>query len=117
MVRSFDIYMSKNKKPKKLDEAAKVSAESVNTKKLNNKDSGQEAGNKSSDKKWDNIYKPTPIVHVTPKYNYSLPFNHGHYNEFEHLNTYSTHNYIPVTNRVNMLFPNVGTMANVMKRR
>ena len=68
-------------------------------------------------KKWNNIYKPNPIVQVTPKYNYSLPFNHGHYNEFEHLNTYSTQNYIPVTNRVNMLFPNVGTMTSVMKRR
>jgi len=56
MVRSFDIYMKKNKKAIKLEDAGKVSAESLNTKKLNNKDSGQEAGNKSSDKKWDNIF-------------------------------------------------------------
>ena len=34
-----------------------------------------------------------------------------------HLNTYSTHNYIPVTHPVNKLFPNVGTMSSVMKRR
>ena len=68
--------------------------------------------------KWDNIYKPNPIVDVSPKYNYSLPFNHGMYNEYlPHLNTYSTHNYIPVTHPVHMLFPNVGTMSNVMKRR
>ena len=40
------------------------------------------------------------------------------YNEgFPHLNTYSTHNYIPVTNPVNKLFPNVGTMSSIMKRR
>lgn len=56
MVRSFDIYMKKNKKAIKLEDAGKVSAESLNTKKLNNKDSGQEGGNKSSDKKWDNMF-------------------------------------------------------------
>jgi hypothetical protein len=65
----------------------------------------------------NNIYKPNLIVDVTPKFNYSLPFNHGHYNEFEHLNTYSTHSYVPVTHCVNMLFPNVGTVASIMKRR
>ncbi len=36
---------------------------------------------------------------------------------FPHLNTYSTHNYIPVTNPVNKLFPNIGTMTSIMKRR
>ncbi len=40
------------------------------------------------------------------------------YNEgLPHLNTYSTHNYIPVTNHVNKLFPKVGTMTSIMKRR
>ena len=68
-------------------------------------------------KKWDNIYKPNPIKDLNKVYHWSLPFNHGHYNEFEHLNTYSTHNYIPVTNPVNKLFPNIGTMTSVMKRR
>ena len=68
-------------------------------------------------KKWDDIYKPYPIKDLKKVYHWSLPFNHGHYNEFEHLNTYSTHNYIPVTNPVNKLFPNVGTMVNVMKSR
>ena len=68
-------------------------------------------------KKWDDIYKPYPIKDLKKVYHWSLPFNHGHYNEFEHLNTYSTHNYIPVTNPVNKLLPNVGTMTNVMKYR
>ncbi len=72
-------------------------------------------------KTWDHIYIyiyiSNPIVVVKPKNDCSLPFNHGYYNEFEHLNTYSTHNYIPFTNRVNMLFPNVDTMASIMKRR
>ena len=40
------------------------------------------------------------------------------YNEgFPQLHTYSTRNYIPVTNPVNKLFPNVGTMSSIMKRR
>ena len=69
-------------------------------------------------KKWDNIYKPNPIKDLKNVYHWSLPFNHGMYNEgFPHLNTYSTHNYIPVTNPVNKLFPNIGTMTSVMKRR
>ena len=68
-------------------------------------------------KEWDNIYKPYPIKDLKKVYHWSLPFNHGHYNEFEHLNTYSTHNYIPVTHQVNKLFPNVGTISSVMKRR
>ena len=42
-------------------------------------------------KEWDNIYKPYPIKDLKKVYHWSLPFNHGHYNEFEHLNTYSTH--------------------------
>ena len=69
-------------------------------------------------KKWDAIYKPNPIKDLKPKINWSLPFNHGMYNEgFPHLNTYSTHNYIPVTNPINKLYPNVGTISSVMKRR
>ena len=69
-------------------------------------------------KKWDDIYKPYPIKDLKNIYHWSLPFNHGMYNEgFPHLNTYSTHNYIPVTHPVNMLFPSVGTMGSVMKRR
>ena len=68
-------------------------------------------------KKWDNIYKPNEIKDVKPKNNYSLPFNHGHYNDREHLNTYSTLNYIPITNPINKLFPNVGTMSSIMKHR
>ena len=69
-------------------------------------------------KKWDEIYKPNEIKDAKPKINYSLPFNHGNYNEgFPHLNTYSTHNYIPVTYPLNKLFPNVGTMTSVMKHR
>ena len=70
-------------------------------------------------KKWDKIYKPEDLNKPLKKvYHWSLPYDHGMYNEgFPHLNTYSTHNYIPVTNPVNKLFPNVGTMASVMKRR
>ena len=69
-------------------------------------------------KKWDNIYKPNPIKDLKKVYHWSLPYDHGMYNEgFPHLNTYSTHNYIPVTNPVNKLFPNIGTMSSVMKRR
>jgi hypothetical protein len=69
-------------------------------------------------KKWDNIYKPNPEKEINKVYRGSLPFDHGMYNEgFPHLNTFSTHNYIPVTNPVNKLFPNVGVMASVMKRR
>ena len=70
-------------------------------------------------KKWDNIYKPYDLKKdLKIVYHWSLPFNHGMYNEgFPHLNTFSTHNYIPVTNPVNKLFPNTGTMASVMKHR
>lgn len=70
-------------------------------------------------KKWDKIYKPNDLNKPLKKvYHWSLPFNHGMYNEyFPHLNTYSTHNYIPVTHPVNKLFPNVGTMSSIMKRR
>jgi hypothetical protein len=69
-------------------------------------------------KKWDNIFKPNPTKDIKKVYHGSLPFDHGMYNEgFPHLNTYSTHNYIPVTNPVNKLFPNVGTMSSIMKRR
>ena len=69
-------------------------------------------------KKWDNIYKPNPIKDIKIKNNYSLPFNHGTYNEyFPHLNTYSTHNYIPVTHPVHRLYPNAGTMQSVMMKR
>jgi hypothetical protein len=40
------------------------------------------------------------------------------YNEgFPHLNTYSTHNYIPVTHPVHKMFPSVGAMSSVMKNR
>ena len=67
-------------------------------------------------KKWDNIFKPNPTKDIKKVYHGSLPFDHGMYNEgFPQLNT--THNYIPVTNRVNKLFPNVGTMSSIMKRR
>jgi hypothetical protein len=70
-------------------------------------------------KKWDEIFKPNDYKKPLKKiYHWSLPYDHGMYNEgFPHLNTYSTHNYIPVTNPVNKLFPNVGTMASIMKRR
>jgi len=56
-------------------------------------------------KKWEHVMKPNKITDLKPKYHGSLPFDHGHYNEFEHLNTYSTHNYIPVTHPVHKLFP------------
>ena len=70
-------------------------------------------------KKWDKIFKPDDLNKPLKKvYHWSLPYDHGMYNEgFPHLNTYSTHNYIPVTNPVNKLFPNVGTMSSIMKRR
>jgi len=68
-------------------------------------------------KNWEHIVKPNEIKQLIPKYNGSLPFDHGHYNEFEHLNTFSTHNYIPQTYPIHRLFPNVGTMASIMKRR
>ena len=99
---------------------------SVSTKQLNkfsyrpyplNEEPYNELKSLNYNKKWDTIYKPYPIKYLKNKYHWSLPFNHGHYNEFEHLNTYSTHNYIPVTNPVNKLFPNFGTMVNVMKSR
>jgi hypothetical protein len=70
-------------------------------------------------KKWDKVYKPNDLNKPLKKvYHGSLPFDHGMYNEgHPHLNTYSTHNYIPVTHPINKLYPNVGTMANIMKRR
>ena len=69
-------------------------------------------------KKWDDIYKPNEIKDLKKVYHGSLPFDHGMYNEgFPQLHTYSTRNYIPVTNPVNKLFPNVGTMSSIMKRR
>ena len=70
-------------------------------------------------KKWDKIFEPYDLKKDFKKvYHWSLPFNHGMYNEgFPHLNTYSTDNYIPVTNPVNKLFPNIGTMSSVMKHR
>ena len=70
-------------------------------------------------KKWDEIYKPNDLNKPLKKvYHGSLPYDHGMYNEgFPHLNTYSTHNYILVTHPVNKMFPNVGAMASVMKRR
>ena len=70
-------------------------------------------------KKWDKIFKPDDLNKpLKKKYHWSLPYDHGMYNEgFPHLNTYSTHNYIPVTHPVNKLFPNVGTMSSIMKRR
>ena len=70
-------------------------------------------------KKWDKIFKPDDLNKPLKKvYHWSLHYDHGMYNEgFPHLNTYSTHNYIPVTNPVNKLFPNVGTMSSIMKRR
>ena len=83
-----------------------------------NEDSYMKLKSLNYNKKWDEIYKPNEIKDVKPKINYSLPFNHGSYNEgFPHLNTYSTHNCIPVTYPLNKLFPNVGTMTSVMKRR
>ena len=58
------------------------------------------------------------LILVAKVYQWSSPFNHGMYNEYSpHLNTYSTHNYIPVTHPVNKVFSNVGTMLSVMKRR
>ena len=70
-------------------------------------------------KKWDKVFKPNDLNKPLKKvYHGSLPFDHGMYNEgHPHLNTYSTHNYIPVTHPINKLYPNVGTMANIMKRR
>ena len=70
-------------------------------------------------KTWDKVFKPDDLNKPLKKvYHWSLPFDHGNYNEgFPHLNTYSTHNYIPVTHPVHKLFPNVGTMSSIMKRR
>jgi len=69
-------------------------------------------------KKWNKVIVPEPIKDLKTKYHWSLPYDHGMYNEyFPHLNTYSTHNYIPVTNPVNKLFPNVGTMSSIMRKR
>ncbi len=55
--------------------------------------------------KFGHIYKPNPIKDFKKVYHWSLPFDHGMYNEgFRHLNTYSTHNYISETNPVNNHF-------------
>lgn len=55
-VKSSKFYMNQNKKTVKPEEVKKGSAESPNTKKLNNKDSSQNADKESSNQKWGNMF-------------------------------------------------------------
>jgi hypothetical protein len=84
-----------------------------------NKEAYSELKSLNYHKKWDKIYKPEDLNKPLKKvYHGSLPYDHGMYNEgFPHLNTYSTHNYIPVTHPVHKMFPSVGAMSSVMKNR
>jgi hypothetical protein len=66
----------------------------------------------------DPIFKPYDLNKpLEVKYHGSLPYDHGHYNEREHYNTYSNKNYIPPAYRINELYPSVSVLANVMKNR
>ena len=72
----------------------------------------------NNSKKWYSIFKPYDLNKpLEVKYHGSLPYDHGHYNEREHYNTYSNKNYIPPAYRINELYPSVSVIANVMKNR
>ena len=70
-------------------------------------------------KQWSKIIQPNDLNKpLKTIYHWSLPYNHGFFNDRDHYNTYSTrHNYISPAYRINELFPNVGTMQSVMKNR
>jgi hypothetical protein len=68
--------------------------------------------------KYNTIFQPYNLNKDIEKiYLGSLPYDHGHYNDLEHYNTYSNKNFIPPSYRVNELFPNVGVLSNIFKNR
>ena len=72
----------------------------------------------NNNRKWDPIFKPYDLSKpLEAKYHGSIPYDHGHYNEREHHNTYSNKNYIPPAYRINELYPNVGILSSVFKNR